>query len=120
MGWAIRDGAPGGTVEILVLPIFQGPKKSAQPEQPEQQGERHQKREYFHHLPRSPASRARRALFGRAQADAAAAGAAGVARMLIEGEVRDPGAWMPEQIVDPDPFLSRLAARGLKVEFPAG
>ncbi len=58
------------------------------------------------------------ALFGRAQADAAAAGAAGVARMLIEGEVREPGAWMPEQIIDPDPFLSRLAARGLKVEFP--
>ena len=57
-------------------------------------------------------------LFGRAQADAAAAGAAGVARMLIEGEVREPGAWMPEQIVDPGPFLSRLAARGLKVEFP--
>ena len=57
-------------------------------------------------------------LFGRTQADAAAAGAAGVARMLIEGDVRDPGAWMPEQIVDPGPFLSGLAARGLKVEFP--
>jgi len=41
-----------------------------------------------------------------------------VARMLIEGEVREPGAWMPEQIIDPGPFLSRLAARGLKVEFP--
>jgi len=59
-------------------------------------------------------------LFGRTQADAAAAGAAGVARMLIEGDIRDPGAWMPEQIVDPGPFLSRLAARGLKVEFPVG
>ena len=59
-------------------------------------------------------------LFGRTQADAAAAGAAGVARMLIEGDVRDPGAWMPEQIVDPGLFLSGLAARGLKVEFPVG
>lgn len=57
-------------------------------------------------------------LLGQTQADAAAAGAAGVARMLIEGDVREPGAWMPEQIVDPVPFLSRLATRGLKVDFP--
>jgi saccharopine dehydrogenase-like NADP-dependent oxidoreductase len=57
-------------------------------------------------------------LFGRTQADAAAAGAASVARMLIKGEVREPGAWMPEQIVDLGPFLSRLAAHELKVEFP--
>jgi hypothetical protein len=63
--------------------------------------------------------RSRRAtLLGQAQADAAAAGAAGVARLLIEGEVAEPGAWMPEQVVDPGPFLSRLAARGLRVEFP--
>ena len=59
-------------------------------------------------------------LFGQTQADAAAAGAAGVARSLIEGEVEHPGAWMPEQIVNPGPFFSRLAARGLKVEFPLG
>jgi saccharopine dehydrogenase-like NADP-dependent oxidoreductase len=59
-------------------------------------------------------------LFGQTQADAAAAGAVGVARMLIEGEVREPGAWMPEQIVKPGPFLSRLATRGLKVDFPVG
>jgi short subunit dehydrogenase-like uncharacterized protein len=59
-------------------------------------------------------------LFGQTQADAAAAGAAGIARTLIEGGVKDAGAWMPEQIVDPGPFFSRLAARGLKVEFPAG
>lgn len=57
-------------------------------------------------------------LLGHAQADAAAAGAAGVARLLIEGDVAEPGAWMPEQIVDPGPFLSRLATRGLRVEFP--
>jgi hypothetical protein len=61
----------------------------------------------------------RATLLGQTQADAAAAGAAGVARALIEGEVRDPGAWMPEQVIDPAPFLSRLAARGLKVEWPA-
>jgi len=57
-------------------------------------------------------------LFGQTQADAAAAGAAGVARILIEGGVGEPGAWMPEQIAEPAPFLSRLAARGLTVEFP--
>ena len=63
--------------------------------------------------------RSRRAtLLGQAQADAAAAGAAGVARLLIDGDVAEPGAWMPEQVVDPGPFLSRLAARGLRVEFP--
>ena len=58
-------------------------------------------------------------LVGQAQADAAAAGAAGVIRALMEGEVKDPGAWMPEQVIDPGLFLSRLAARGLKVELPA-
>jgi len=47
-----------------------------------------------------------------------AAGAAGVARTLIGDGVRDAGAWMPEQVIDPVPFLSRLAARGLKVDFP--
>ena len=62
----------------------------------------------------------RATLLGQAQADAAAAGAAGVARLLIEGDVAEPGAWMPEQIVDPGPFLSRLATQGLKVEFPDG
>jgi saccharopine dehydrogenase (NAD+, L-lysine-forming) len=59
-------------------------------------------------------------LFGQTQANAAAAGAAGVARALIEGEVKQPGAWMPEQVIDPGPFLSRLAAQGLQVEFPLG
>jgi saccharopine dehydrogenase-like NADP-dependent oxidoreductase len=59
-------------------------------------------------------------LLGHAQADAAAAGAAGVARLLIDGAVAKPGAWMPEQVVDPGPFLSRLADRGLRVEFPDG
>jgi saccharopine dehydrogenase (NAD+, L-lysine-forming) len=57
-------------------------------------------------------------LLGQTQADAAAAGAAGVARALIEGEIREPGAWMPEQVIDPALFLSRLAAHGLKVEWP--
>jgi saccharopine dehydrogenase (NAD+, L-lysine-forming) len=59
-------------------------------------------------------------LLGRTQADAAAAGAAGVARPLIDGEIARPGAWMPEQVVNPEAFLSRLATRGLQVEFNDG
>lgn len=55
-------------------------------------------------------------LVGHVQADAAAAGAAGVARALLDGEVAEPGAWMPEQVVNPGPFFSRLAARGLNVK----
>lgn len=55
-------------------------------------------------------------LLGRTQADAAASGAAGVVRSLLDGEVAEPGAWMPEQVIDPGPFLSRLASRGLSVE----
>jgi saccharopine dehydrogenase-like NADP-dependent oxidoreductase len=44
-------------------------------------------------------------LLGHTQADAAAAGAAGVVRSLLEGEVAEPGAWMPEQVIDPAPFF---------------
>jgi hypothetical protein len=58
----------------------------------------------------------RATLLGQAQAEAAAAGAAGVARLLIEKDVAEAGAWMPEQVADPAPFLSRLATRGLKAE----
>ena len=58
-------------------------------------------------------------LVGRTQADAAAAGAAGVVRLLLARSISEPGAWMPEQVVDPGPFLSQLAARGLSVRFPA-
>lgn len=53
------------------------------------------------------------------QADAAAAGAAGVVRLLVEGRIPEPGAWMPEQVVDPTPFLARLAAEGLSVQLSA-
>jgi saccharopine dehydrogenase-like NADP-dependent oxidoreductase len=55
-------------------------------------------------------------LLGHAQADAAAAGAAGLLRALLDGEVAKPGAWMPEQVIDPGPFFARLAARGLRVK----
>jgi hypothetical protein len=58
-------------------------------------------------------------LVGHAQPDAAAAGAAGVLRPLLDGEVAEPGAWMPEQVIDCGPFFARLAARGLPVELAA-
>lgn len=54
-------------------------------------------------------------LLGYAQADAAAAGATGVVHSLLEGDVCKPGAWMPEQAVEPGPFFAHLAARGLVV-----
>jgi len=54
-------------------------------------------------------------LVGGAQADATAAGAAGLARSLLNREVAEPGAWMPEQVIDPAGFFSRLAERGVNV-----
>jgi hypothetical protein len=38
-----------------------------------------------------------------------------VARSLIEDEVADAGAWMPEQVLDPKRFFSRLASAGLNI-----
>ena len=61
----------------------------------------------------------RATLRGGAQADAAAAGAAAVLRSLLDDEVAEPGAWMPEQVIDPARFFSRLAARSLHVELAA-
>lgn len=58
-------------------------------------------------------------LVSRTQADAAATGAAEVVRLLAEGRIAQPGAWMPEQVIDPAPFLARLASAGLNVELSA-
>ena len=58
-------------------------------------------------------------LVGGAQADAAAAGASGTVRSLMDGEVSEPGVWMPEQVVNPPGFFSHLARHGLTVELPA-
>ena len=55
-------------------------------------------------------------LVGRGQASAAATGAAGVVRSLLNGEVIEAGAWMPEQVVDPRKFFGHLARRGLNVD----
>ena len=52
-------------------------------------------------------------LVGRGQATGTAIGAAAVVRALAEGEVKQPGIWMAEQVVPPGPFFERLAVRGL-------
>ncbi len=57
-------------------------------------------------------------LVGCAQADAAAAGASATVRSLMEGEVSEPGVWMPEQVINPPGFFCRLARHGLTVELP--
>ena len=54
-------------------------------------------------------------LVGTVQAEATAVGAAGLARALLDGEVREPGAWMPEQVVDPPPFFAHLERHGFGV-----
>ena len=52
-------------------------------------------------------------LVGRGQATGTAIGAAAVVRSLAEDEVEHPGIWLAEQVVPPEPFFERLAARGL-------
>ena len=56
-------------------------------------------------------------LTGDGQAYATATGTAALVRSLASGEVAQPGAWMPEQVIEPGPFLDRLALAGLRVEF---
>jgi hypothetical protein len=54
-------------------------------------------------------------LVGRAQADATAVGAAGLVRSLLDGDVSEPGAWMPEQVIDPARFFARLDGHGFGI-----
>jgi saccharopine dehydrogenase-like NADP-dependent oxidoreductase len=51
-------------------------------------------------------------LSGRQQARATAASAANLIRSLLDGEVAEPGAWMPEQVIDPAFFFTRLKGQG--------
>jgi saccharopine dehydrogenase-like NADP-dependent oxidoreductase len=48
-----------------------------------------------------------------AAATGTAISAAAVVRALAEGEVKQPGIWLAEQLVPPGPFFKRLAVRGL-------
>lgn len=54
----------------------------------------------------------RSSLIGQRQADVTAAGAAATAEALYMDEVTPPGVWLAEQVIAPDPFLTRLAAAG--------
>jgi saccharopine dehydrogenase-like NADP-dependent oxidoreductase len=62
---------------------------------------------------RGARGRVRASLADRGQASGTAIGAAAVVRALAEGEVEQPGIWLPEQVVRPGPFFERLAAKGL-------
>lgn len=55
------------------------------------------------------------ALAGSGQARATAAATAALARLLASGDIATPGAWMPEQVVDPGPFFAQLARSGLSI-----
>ncbi|HLF28348.1 MAG TPA: saccharopine dehydrogenase NADP-binding domain-containing protein [Anaerolineae bacterium] len=59
---------------------------------------------------------ARLRLLGQNESAGTALGAALMARRLYEGEVNQPGVWLPEQVIAPDAFFEKLAARGLKVQ----
>jgi saccharopine dehydrogenase (NAD+, L-lysine forming) len=69
---------------------------------------------------RGAGGRVRASLVGRGQASGTAIGATAVVRALAEGEVVQPGIWLAEQVVPPEPFFERLAAQGLvpRVEVP--
>src|SRR5215208_1370648 len=62
---------------------------------------------------RGARGRVRASLVGRGQATGTAIGASAVVRALAEGEVKQPGIWLVEQVVPPGSFFERLAARGL-------
>jgi saccharopine dehydrogenase (NAD+, L-lysine-forming) len=59
-------------------------------------------------------------LTGAGQAHATATGAAALVRSLADGEVAQPGAWMPEQVIEPARFFHRLALAGLRVQTVPG
>ncbi|MFD8495792.1 saccharopine dehydrogenase NADP-binding domain-containing protein [Amycolatopsis sp. NPDC059657] len=54
-------------------------------------------------------------LTGLGQAHATATSTAALVRSLDDGEISQPGAWMPEQVITPARFFTRLAAAGLQV-----
>lgn len=60
--------------------------------------------------------RVRATFHGHVQAAATAMGAALIARAL-EAEVRDAGVWLPEQVVNPAPFIRTLSDRGWQIAF---
>jgi saccharopine dehydrogenase-like NADP-dependent oxidoreductase len=57
--------------------------------------------------------RVRASLVGRGQATATAIGATAVVRALAEGEIKQRGIGLAEEVVAPESFFGHLAARGL-------
>lgn len=55
----------------------------------------------------------RSTLVGRQQADATAVGVGTITEALWSREMDVPGVWLAEQVIAPEPFLARLAARGI-------
>lgn len=55
----------------------------------------------------------RSTLVGREQATATAAGAAAITEALWSREVEEPGVWLAEEVIRPEPFLTRLAKQGI-------
>lgn len=66
-----------------------------------------------------PNGSVRASLAGHRQADATALGAVAIARSIIDGQVPEPGIWLAEQVVPPEPFLRHLAGKGLVPRFEA-
>jgi hypothetical protein len=60
----------------------------------------------------------RSTLAGRFQARATAVGAAAIVEALVTGEVQEAGAWLAEQVIEPQPFLARLEAQGIVPQIP--
>jgi saccharopine dehydrogenase-like NADP-dependent oxidoreductase len=55
----------------------------------------------------------RATLVGRFQARATAVGVVAIAEALLAGEASEPGVWLAEQVIEPQPFLARLEAQRL-------
>jgi hypothetical protein len=58
----VHDGAPGGSVQVVVLTAFQGPEKAHQTDRSKHEGERDEIYENFHYGHSFAFSRARNAL----------------------------------------------------------
>ena len=84
-GLVIGDGAPGGALEIVVLPAFERPQKPEQADKPKAKRQRHQNHHHFHHGLPCATRRARSAfsITSSEEPDIAAAAISGVTTPLI-------------------------------------
>lgn len=61
----------------------------------------------------------RYSIIGKVEAEITAHAATTFSRGLLDRTIDEPGVWLPEQIVDPDWFFTRLAQYGLEVNVEA-